>query len=158
VYFRGDDETQWKILKSDTHDNALTFDADALADGRYFFRVTASDRESNPPAAAREAQLTSSPVLIDNTPPVITIGTVRYAGGAAHIEFAAADAASALRHCEYSLDAGSWVPVAAADGVIDSLRESFTLDLKNLSAGEHLVVIRAADSANNTGVTKVILR
>jgi hypothetical protein len=158
VYFRGDDETQWKVLKNDTHDTAVTFDAEVLADGKYFFRVTASDRESNPPASARETQLTSSPVLIDNTPPTITIGTVRYAGGSAHIEFSAADAASALRHCEYSLDAGSWVPVEAADGVIDSLRESFTLDLKNLSAGEHLVVIRAADSANNTGVAKVILR
>jgi hypothetical protein len=158
VYFRGDDETQWKVLKNDTHDNAVSFDADVLADGKYFFRVTASDRESNPPASAREAQLTSSPVLIDNTPPTIAIGTVRYAGGAAHLEFSAADAASALRHCEYSLDAGSWVPVEAADGVIDSLRESFTLDLKNLSGGEHLVVIRAGDSANNTGVAKVILR
>jgi len=158
VYFRGDDESQWKLLKGDTHDNFITFDADALADGKYFFRVTASDRESNPPASAREAQLTGSPVLIDNTPPTITIGAVRYAGGAAHLEFSAADAASALRHCEYSLDAGSWVPVEAADGVIDSLRESFTLDLKNLSAGEHLVVIRAGDSANNTGVAKVILR
>jgi len=158
VYFRGDDETQWKVLKTDTRDNSVTFDADLLADGKYFFRVTASDRESNPPASAREAQLTSSPVLIDNTPPSITIGTVRYAGGSAHLEFSAADAASALRHCEYSLDAGSWVPVEAADGVIDSLRESFSLDLKNLSPGEHLVVIRAGDSANNTGVAKVILR
>ena len=158
VYFRGDDETQWKVLKNDTHDNAITFDADVLADGKYFFRVTASDRESNPPASAREAQMTSSPVLIDNTPPSITIGTVRYAAGSAHLEFAATDAASALRRCEYSLDAGSWVPVEAADGVIDSLRESFALDLKNLAAGEHLVVIRAADSANNTGVAKVILR
>jgi hypothetical protein len=158
VYFRGDDETQWKVLKNDTHDSSVSFDADVLADGKYFFRVTASDRESNAPASAREAQLTSSPVLIDNTPPSITIGTVRYAGGSAHLEFSAVDGASALRRCEYSLDAGSWVPVEAADGVIDSLRESFTLDLKNLSAGEHLVVIRTADSANNTGVAKVILR
>ena len=50
------------------------------------------------------------------------------------------------------------MPVEAADGVIDSLRESFSLDLTNLSPGEHLVVVRAADSANNTGVAKVILR
>jgi hypothetical protein len=158
VYFRGDDETEWKLLKGDTHDSSVTFDSDVLADGKYFFRVTASDRESNPPSAARDAQLTSAPILIDNTPPVVTIGSERYGGGSAHIEFSAADAASPLRHCEYSLDAGSWVPVEAADGVIDSLREAFTLDLTKLSPGEHLVVIRAADSANNIGVTKVILR
>jgi hypothetical protein len=158
LYFRGDDETQWKLLKSDTHDNSVTFDADVLADGKYFFRVTASDRESNPSSSAREAQMTSAPILIDNTPPVITIGAVRYAGGAAHIEFSASDAASALRRCEYSLDASSWVPVEAADGVIDSMREAFSLDLKNLAAGEHLVVLRVADSGNNTAAAKVVLR
>ena len=32
------------------------------------------------------------------------------------------------------------------------------LDLSGLSPGEHLVVVRAADSANNTGVSKVILK
>jgi hypothetical protein len=64
------------------------------------------------------------------------------------------------RRCdaEYSLDAATWVPVEAADGVIDSQREKFVLDLTGLAAGEHLVVIRAADSANNTGVAKVILK
>ena len=158
AYFRGEGETQWKLLRGDTHENSVTFDADVLADGKYFFRVVASDREANPPPTAREAQLVSAPVMIDNTPPVVTIGVVRHSGGAAHIEFEAADAASPLRRCEYSLDAASWVPVAAADGVIDSLRERFVLDLTGLAPGEHLLVIRAADSANNTGTTKVILK
>jgi len=56
AYFRGEGETQWKLLRGDTHDNSVTFDADVLADGKYFFRVVASDREANPPAtAARRA-------------------------------------------------------------------------------------------------------
>ena len=46
----------------------------------------------------------------------------------------------------------------SVDGVIDSLREKFTLDLTGLTPGEHLVVVRASDSANNTGVAKVILK
>jgi hypothetical protein len=158
AYFRGEGETQWKLLRGDTHENSVTFDADVLADGKYFFRVVASDREANPPATAREGQLVSAPVMIDNTPPVVTIAVVRHSGSTAHIEFDAADAASALRRCEYSLDAASWVPVAAADGVIDSLHEKFVLDLTGLAPGEHLLVIRAADGANNTGVAKVILK
>ena len=36
--------------------------------------------------------------------------------------------------------------------------ERFALDLSNLAPGEHLLVIRAADSANNTGLIKVILK
>jgi sugar lactone lactonase YvrE len=158
VFFRGADETRWMLLRSDMHENSITFDADIMADGKYYFRVLASDREANPPASAREVQLVSAPVMIDNTPPMLTIGAVRYSGGTAHVEWEAADAASALRRCEYSLDAASWAPVEAADGVIDSLREKFALDLTGLSAGEHLLVIRAADSANNFGTTKVILR
>ena len=42
--------------------------------------------------------------------------------------------------------------------MIDSIRERFALDLSNLAPGEHLLVIRAADSANNTGLIKVILK
>ncbi len=157
VYFRGADESQWKVLKA-THDTSLTFDADVLADGKYYFRVIASDREVNPAPSAREAILDSAPVMIDNTPPTLTIGAARYANGAAHLEWEASDAASGLRHCEYSLDAGDWIPLEAADGAIDSLREKFALDLKDLKPGEHLVAIRASDAANNTGVAKVVLK
>jgi hypothetical protein len=46
----------------------------------------------------------------------------------------------------------------SVDGVIDSPRERFSLDLANLSAGEHLLVIRVADSANNTATARVILK
>ena len=158
VYFRSEDASQWMLLKSGLHDNSITFDGDILADGKYFFRVVASDREVNPPPSARESQMTSAPVMIDNTPPVVTIGPVRYTNGTAHVEFDAVDSASPLRHCEYSLDAAGWVPVQAADGVIDSLRERFVLDLTGLSPGEHLLVLRAADSANNSGLAKVVLK
>jgi hypothetical protein len=158
LYFRGEEETQWKLLRAGLHDNSLTFDADVMADGKYYFRVVASDKESNPPAYAREATLISSPVMIDNTPPVVTIGAVRRDGTNAHIEFDAADAASPLRRCEYSLDANMWVPMESVDGVIDSPREKFNLDLTGLPPGEHLVVIRVADSANNTGTAKVVLK
>jgi len=158
VYFRGADETQWKLLKADLHENSLTFDADVLADGQYYFRVIASDREVNPPASAREAQLVSAPVMIDNTPPTVSVLSATRAGATAHIEWEAVDAASPLRRAEYSVDAAGWVPMDAADGVIDSLREKFVLDLANLAPGEHLVALRAADSANNTGVAKVVLK
>ena len=96
--------------------------------------------------------------MIDNTPPAVTVGPGALRGGTAHVEFEAADAARALRRCEYSLDAGVWMPLEAADGVIDSQREKFVLDLTGLAPGEHLLVIRAADSANNTGLAKVILK
>ena len=44
-----------------------SIELDILADGKYYFRVMASDREANPPPSARESQLVSAPVMIDNT-------------------------------------------------------------------------------------------
>jgi hypothetical protein len=158
LYFRADDERRWMLLKGDLHDNAFTFDSDVLADGKYYFRVLASDREVNPPSTAREADLTSAPVMIDNTPPVVTVGPAKRNGATAELEFDARDAASPLRRCEYSLDATGWVPLEAADGVIDSQQEKFVLSLDKLTPGEHLVVIRVLDSANNAGLAKVVLR
>jgi hypothetical protein len=158
VSFRGEDEREWKLLKENLHENTYTIDGDALADGRYFFRVTASDREANPPSTAREGELVSSPVLIDNTPPVVRAGAPRRNGTAVEIDVEAADAASALRRCEYSIDAGPWTPLEAADGIIDSPQESFQVRLRNVAPGEHVVVIRAVDSAGNAGLTKVVLR
>lgn len=156
--FRGEGEREWKPLKANLHESTFLLDGDVLADGKYFFRVTASDRESNPQATAREAELVSAPVLIDNTPPVVTIGSVRKVGSGVEVAFEAADAASALRRCEYSIDAGNWRPIEAADGVIDSPREQFLLRLDAVTPGEHVLVIRAVDSGNNAGLAKLVLR
>jgi hypothetical protein len=48
--------------------------------------------------------------------------------------------------------------MAPADGILDSETEQFSLHIANVPAGEHVVVIRVADSGNNTGLAKVVLR
>jgi hypothetical protein len=151
LYFRGEGETVWKPLKLNLHENSFTIDGDALADGRYSFRVTASDREVNAPGL--EAELESSPVLIDNTPPVITARPVQ----ANAIDFEVADAASTLKRCEYSIDAGPWIPIQPVDGFLDSRTARFHLDLSGRPPGEHVLVVRAMDSGNNAGLAKIIL-
>ncbi len=157
LWFRGDGEREWKLLRTNLHENAYAVDGDALADGKYLFRVVASDREVNPAGLARETELISSPVLIDNTPPVVTASAPRKTPNGIEVEFEAVDSASPLRRCEYSIDAGIWIPVEAADGVIDSPREKFVVRLDRLSAGEHVLMLRAIDSANNAGLAKVVL-
>ncbi len=154
--FRPEGSREWISLKKDLHDASYTIDGDALADGRYFFKVAASDRESNPPDSAKETELVSSPVLIDNTPPVIRVQPVTRGGASADISFEAEDAASPIRRAEYSLDAGPWTPVAPVDGILDSQSESFRLHVE-VPAGEHLLVIRVVDSGTNTGLAKVVL-
>jgi hypothetical protein len=158
LYFRGEEETEWKLLRANMAENSLLLDGDILADGRYYFRVVASDRPSNAPAVAREDQLVSAPVLIDNTPPVVTLSAPRRTDSHLEVDADVVDSTSPLRRCEYSVDAGAWVPVEAADGVTDSPREQFHIVIEKLRAGEHLLVIRAYDTANNAGLAKVVIR
>lgn len=157
IYFRGEDEREWKLLRANYGENTLTLDSDVLADGRYYFRVVASDRPSNAASNARESELVSAPVLIDNTPPVVTASAPRRANGTIDADIDAVDQVSALRRCEFSLDAGPWLPVEAADGVTDSPRERFAIHIENLRAGEHVIVVRVYDAAGNAGLTKIVV-
>jgi hypothetical protein len=158
LHFRGEGESQWKLLRADMQENSHAIDGDALADGRYQFRVTASDRLANVLDQAREAELASAPVLIDNTPPSVSAANVRRNGARFEADIDAEDRGSVLRRCEYSIDAGPWTPVEAADGVTDSAKERFDLRLDNLVPGEHLITIRVFDAAGNAGLTKVVVR
>ncbi len=158
LWFRGEDETTWKLIRMNMPENSFLIDGDVFADGRYYFKVVASDRPSNPPAQARDAELVSSPVLIDNTPPVVTLGPPRRSGNHLEVDVDAVDATSPLHRCEYSVNAGPWVPVEASDGVTDAPHETFHIALDNLRAGEQLIVVRVYDSANNAGLAKVVVR
>ena len=158
LYFRGEDEKEWKLLRSNLSENSMLLDGDILADGRYYFRVVASDRPSNALNVAREDELVSSPVLIDNTPPVVSLGAPRRTDDRLEVDADVVDKTSPLRRCEYSLDAGPWSPVEAADGVTDSPHEQFHIALDKLRPGEHLLVVRAYDTANNAGLAKAVIR
>jgi hypothetical protein len=157
LYFRGEDEKEWKMLRANIAENSLLLDGDVLADGRYYFRVIASDQPSNAANVARTDELVSSPVLIDNTPPVITLSPARRTNDRVEVDADVVDQTSPLRRFEYSLDAGPWTPVEAADGVTDSPREQYHIAIERLRAGEHLLVVRAYDTANNAGLAKVVV-
>ena len=158
LYFRAEDEHEWQLIRSHMTENTLLLDPDVFADGRYFFRVIASDAPSNAAEFARTAELTSTPVLIDNSPPLVSLGVPSRDGSVLDIDVEASDKTSPLRLCQYSLDAGSWLPVEAADGITDSPHERFHLHLDKLRPGEHLLVFRVYDSAGNAGLARVVLR
>lgn len=158
VYFRADDEKEWQLIRSRMFENTLLLDPDVFADGRYYFRVVASDAPSNAAEYAQQTELISPPVLIDNSPPAVTTGEPHRSGATLDIDVDAIDKTSPLRLCEYSLDAGFWQPIEAVDGVTDSPRERFHLHLDKLRPGEHLLVFRVYDAANNAGLARVILR
>lgn len=157
VYYRGEDEQQWKLLKGDVKENTLQQDGEVFADGKYLFRVVASDRLANSPQTARESDLVSQPVLIDQTPPRVTLAAPRREGNDWLIEVRVLDDSSPVRRAEYSVNAGPWTVLDAADGICDSREENFLVRLP-LEGGERAVVVRAFDAAGNPGLAKAVLR
>lgn len=158
IYARGEGEREWKLLRKDITDTSLNIDSEILADGKYLFRVVASDKLSNPASAAREGELVSPPVMLDNTPPVVKLTAATKTANSYSITGEASDTTSALRRIEYAVDAGVWLPAEPADGIIDSPREAFTIKIEGLNPGEHVISVRAFDAANNAGLAKQVLR
>jgi hypothetical protein len=135
-------ENAWLPMVDDLDDDHYSFDATALPDGVYRFRLTASDRPDNGPDEALTAEQVSEPVVIDQSPP--ELAGVERRGDALRVTVA--DAWSPLRDAEWSADAAEWQAAVAADGLIDGRRE--TLVLKP-PAGARFVLLRVIDAAFN---------
>lgn len=137
------DPSVWLPVAKDLHDDYFGFDATVLPDGRYRFRLTASDGDGNDAGEAFTVAQESEPVVIDHSPP--ERGRAELAGGAWRVT--ATDRWNPLREAMLSIDAGEWRPVATADGLLDGQRE--TLNLGVLPPDARLVLLRLADAALN---------
>jgi len=159
VYYRSLGETNFRLLKEHIRDAFYTVDAASLADGRYMFKVIASDALDNPAAAAMSGERLSDPVDIDNTPPNIrAVSAASVTGDRVRASFDVEDATGRIKRADVSIDGGSWREVFPDDGIADSQRERFSIDLPISGAGEHTISLRAYDNSNNVGSVSVIVR
>jgi hypothetical protein len=129
----------------DEHDaEHYAFDAAALPDGVYRFRLTASDEAGNPePGEALSVWRESEAVVVDRTPPALEETERR---GRALV-LTVYDAANPLRSAELSVDGGEWRPLRTADGLLDGRREELMTD--ELPQDARTVLLRVADAAFN---------
>jgi hypothetical protein len=158
--------TAWATVANNIEDTFWSFDSRTHADGRYQFRVTASDRPSNPPKLALADHNDSEPQTIDNTPPKITnLRATSPGAGKLHVEADAEDATSLLGTAEVSLNGGPWLMMPAADGLIDSKQEKLVVDVAGsqapgspeLKPGQHTVLVRVEDEAGNSSTASATL-
>ena len=71
VYYKGVDESNWRLLKKELSSANYEWDITTVPDGRYTLKVVATDKLSNPVGWAKSAEKMSPPVEIDNTQPAI---------------------------------------------------------------------------------------
>jgi sugar lactone lactonase YvrE len=159
VYYREIGSVQYTLLRGDLTDNFLAIDGQSLADGRYVFRVVARDTPSNPIAISLSGDRFTEPVDIDNTPPTVThAGPPQIAGDKARVVFDALEMSSYLTRAEYSVNGGDWRAVYADDGISDSPRERYSVEILLPSQGEYAVTLRVYDINANSGNARVVVR
>lgn len=186
VYYRGDGETRWKLLKDDLADRFYTLESGLLPDGGYTIRVVASDAPSHSPDDTLTGAKESARFEVDNTPPGVSNLAAVLDGEDLHITFTTSDSFSPISRAEFSIDAGDWQFVAPVGGLSDAKIENYDITVplpRGTSAEssatdvettqprtarksrqappanvEHVVVVRAYDRFDNMGSSKVVVR
>jgi outer membrane protein assembly factor BamB len=185
VYYRGDNERDWKLLKSGLTDRFYSFDSGLLPDGGYTVKVAASDAPSHSPEDALTDEKESQRFEIDNTAPRIENLAARIEGPEIHVTFHAGDDASPIKRAEYSIDAGEWQYVEPVGALSDSKSENYDFNVvlamnhpvpeetvpqakkkgKNAATAatpsistEHVVVVRVYDRSENVATAKVVTK
>ncbi len=155
VYYRGEGEQDWKLLKDKVDQKAYTWDTTSMPDGAYYLKVVASDDKSNPSDQALKTERISDRFVVDNTPPVVAdLAAQPAAGGDATVRFRATDATSAVVRAQYSVDAGDWMLAPPTGDLSDSPEERYSIALKSLAPGEHTIALRVYDQFDNEAAAK----
>ena len=158
VYYRGDGETRWLLLKDNVADKFYSFDASLLPDGGYMVKVVASDAPSHSPGEGLRAERDSARFEVDTTPPQIKLKAT-LEGGQIHVTGSAEDSFSPIKKAEYSVDAGDWQFVEPVGELSDAKNENY--DFKTaIAAGavDHVVVMRVYDRYDNMSSAKTVVR
>jgi hypothetical protein len=164
VYFRGENEHEWKFLKDNLDQKFYSWDTTTTPDGAYYLKIAASDAPSNPPALALKTERESERFIVDNTPPVIEpvkavpfidYASKSYSSRGVAISFTVRDDTSTVERAQYSVDGGDWILVAPVGGISDALEEHYEFTISaGLSPGEHAIAVRAYDRFENVGTAK----
>jgi len=162
VYFRGEGEKEWKLLKDGLEQRFYAFDTTSFADGAYYLKIVASDAASNDSVLALAAEKESERFEVDNTPPVVEglrVGPPsRKMSGGIPFSFTARDSATAIEKAEYSVDGGEWKLILPESGISDAPVEQYRGGLPALAAGEHTIAVRVFDRFQNVGSAKVTIQ
>ena len=173
VYYQGDGEARWLLLKDNLTDKFYSFDASLLPDGGYTIKVVASDSPSHSPEQALTAEKESARFEVDTTPPQIQNLTAGVDGGKIHVNFRAADNFSSIKRAEYSVDAGDWQFVEPVGQLSDAKTEAYDFriappvdpdppgakpPIPPAQGVEHVVVVRVYDRYDNMVSAKTVIR
>ena len=150
IDFRRVGRDQWIKLKEKIDRPFFEWDTKSVEDGRYELKVTASDERSNTEVTKLSDSRISDVVIVDNSPPVVDNWTLDAANGKVTLKFTAVDQLSTIGELAYTADSNDdWVGSLPDDRVFDTMSENFTVLIKPLVKGEHVITLRIKDAVDN---------
>jgi hypothetical protein len=151
IDFRRADRRNWIELKDELEADFYEWDSRTVEDGRYELRVTASDERANTAATRLSHGRISDPVVVDNTPPAVEADSIEVSGRTATLALTVSDEFSAIGSVEFTVDSNdNWLLCLPDDLVGDTTVEHYTVVAEDLSPGEHVIAVKAADDVGNT--------
>ena len=123
--FRREDGGAWRPVLTRSEEMVGAWDTADLPDGRYEMRLTVSDAPDNPATEAATTARMLGPVVVDNTPPVVSRLALERAEGGVRERFRASDGAGVLAGATVVLPDGTRERLDPADRICDSAREDF---------------------------------
>jgi sugar lactone lactonase YvrE len=157
VYYRGEAETTWHLLKDKLTQRFYSWDSTTMPDGAYYLKVTVSDSPSNPPAQALSDERVSERFEIANTPPRIENMRADASGAdSVKVSFDAISPAVTIARAQYSVDAGDWLTVFPVGILSDAPKENYAIALSGLAPGQHIISVQVFDRYENTTAAKVL--
>jgi hypothetical protein len=158
IYFRGENESSWKLLKDKLDTRFYSWDTTSMPDGAYYLKIVASDSLSNPAGEGLSSERESDRFVVDNAPPSIAQLSADSVSAGVRVRFQASAPVSFIARAQYSLDAGDWTLVFPAGGLSDAPRENYDFQLQKISPGEHTVTVRVYDQFENVTSAKTTVR
>jgi hypothetical protein len=148
LHYRREGDPAWHELRRSLLDTIFVWDTTTMADGRYVVRIEASDELSNAADQALSGQRDGPALVIDNTPPSVTV-TVSREGTVVRLQVEARDAQSPIQKVEYSVAGSAWQLAHPVDRLADAPVERYDIRLREGQEAA-LVVIRATDLLQNS--------
>lgn len=141
---RESSDMEWLPIRDGIKEEFFSFDATALPDGVYRFKLEAQDRHEHELDRPLRTEEVSEPAYVDHTPPRLV--AKKAASGWLAVDLA--DAMSPLKEAVYSIDAREWLPAKVEDGLLDGLQDTLAIELPEKGEAQ-ILLLRTSDAAFN---------
>ncbi len=155
LLIKKDGDETWITLEEKMEISVTTINTKGFDEGNYHLKLVASDAPDNEPGQELSGFRLSELFLIDNSPPEIIIHKHEIQSDEINLQFSVADNNSILREVFYQLDGKSHKSIRPDDGLFDSTRENFTLNIDDLASGGHSLLLEAVDELGNSAILTV---